>query len=70
MIGGVSAAYEVLEWLVAIVVDPGAGQAFLGTQGDVWDAQKDMGLALAGAALAAVFDGLIGSRRPWARPEP
>lgn len=47
-----SAGYEIIEWLVAARVDPEAGLAFLGTQGDIWDAQKDMLLAGAGAALA------------------
>jgi putative membrane protein len=42
---------------VAAVAAPAAGTAYLGTQGDVWDAQKDMTLALAGALLAAVVDG-------------
>ena len=37
-----SAAYEIIEWLAARVVDPSAGLAFLGSQGDIWDAQKDM----------------------------
>ena len=48
-----SAVYEILEWLTARVVDPAAGTAFLGTQGDPWDAEKDMTCALAGAVLAA-----------------
>jgi len=52
-----SAAYELIEWLVARVADPQAGTAYLGTQGDVWDAQKDMALASLGAALAALVDG-------------
>jgi len=47
-----SVAYEILEWLVASVADPAAGTAFLGTQGDQWDAQKDMALATTGAVLA------------------
>jgi putative membrane protein len=48
-----SAVYEIAEWLTARVVDPAAGTAFLGTQGDPWDAEKDMTCALAGAVLAA-----------------
>lgn len=52
-----SAAYEMSEWLVARVADPQAGTAYLGTQGDVWDAQKDMGLACLGAIIAAFVDG-------------
>lgn len=47
-----SAIYEVIEWITARNVDPAAGLAFLGSQGDVWDAQKDMGLAGLGALLA------------------
>jgi putative membrane protein len=51
-----SLLYEVLEWIVAAVADPAAGTAYLGTQGDEWDAQKDMGLAILGAMLAAAYD--------------
>jgi putative membrane protein len=46
-----SAAYELLEWSVAAWTGE-AAEAFLGTQGDVWDTQKDMALALLGAASA------------------
>lgn len=45
---GVSAGCELVEWLAAEFFGDGA-QEFLGMQGDVWDAQKDMGLALIGA---------------------
>jgi putative membrane protein len=46
-------AYEVAEWLaVALVAPAGEGADLLGTQGDVWDAQKDMALAAAGSMLA------------------
>lgn len=41
--------YEVVEWAAAAVVDPEAGIAFLGSQGDIWDAQKDMLLATIGS---------------------
>jgi putative membrane protein len=47
----ISAAYELFEWLAAVALGQGA-DAFLGTQGDPWDTQKDMALALAGAVLA------------------
>jgi len=50
-----SAAYEIIEWLAAARVNPEAGLAFLGTQGDIWDAQKDMLAAGSGAALAMVI---------------
>ena len=54
-----SAAYEIIEWRVAARVDPSAGLAFLGAQGDVWDAQKDMALAVAGAAITLLAVALI-----------
>ena len=38
----VAGAYEVIEWWYAISVDEAAGIAVLGSQGDIWDAQKDM----------------------------
>lgn len=47
-----SVIYEVVEWLAAIAVAPDLGAAYLGTQGDEWDAQKDMALAAAGAVLS------------------
>jgi len=51
-----SAVYELIEWAVAAVVDPAAGTAYLGTQGDQWDAQKDMACALVGALVALVAE--------------
>jgi putative membrane protein len=50
-----SAAYELLEWLVADVFFPSEGVAYLGTQGDVWDAQKDMSSAFVGAIVSMIF---------------
>lgn len=46
-----SALYEIMEMVVATMVAPGTGDAWLGTQGDVWDPQKDMGLAALGALI-------------------
>jgi putative membrane protein len=63
-----SVVYEIVEWLVAAVADPAAGTAYLGTQGDVWDAEKDMGLALCGALLAAAVEWRVD--RPPARRAP
>jgi putative membrane protein len=51
--GSFSALYEIIEWLTARNVDPSAGLAFLGSQGDIWDAQKDMLMAIIGATIAA-----------------
>lgn len=47
--------YELIEWGAAVVTDPAAGLAFLGSQGDIWDAQKDMLLAGIGAVIAMII---------------
>ena len=49
----ISAVYELIEWLTA-VASGGAATDFLGTQGDPWDTQTDMAMALVGATLAMV----------------
>lgn len=50
----ISASYELLEWTVAVTTGS-KGDAFLGTQGDVWDTQKDMAFAALGAITALLF---------------
>jgi putative membrane protein len=56
LVGSLSAIYEIVEWLaVRAVSNPAAGVAFLGSQGDIWDAQKDMLMALTGSAVAALI---------------
>lgn len=47
-----SVLYELVEWSAAVVFGGDLGVAYLGTQGDAWDAQKDMALAAAGSVLA------------------
>ncbi len=47
----ISATYELIEWAAAVVLDQGA-EAFLGTQGDPWDTQSDMLMALIGGGTA------------------
>jgi putative membrane protein len=47
----ISAAYELIEWAAALALGQGA-EAFLGTQGDPWDTQSDMFMALVGGVLA------------------
>ena len=49
-----SMVYELVEWGIAIVLAPEQADAYNGQQGDMWDAQKDMSLALVGAGLALV----------------
>ncbi|RAP66089.1 hypothetical protein A6B37_04015 [Achromobacter sp. HZ01] len=67
-----SALYELLEWGAAATVGSELGAAYLGTQGDIWDAQKDMALAAAGAVLAMALTALVNRRarrdlaRDWA----
>jgi putative membrane protein len=53
---GISAAYELVEWISAISAGSSA-DAFLGTQGDPWDTQEDMATALVGAMVAPVVLG-------------
>ncbi len=49
----IAGLWELAEWIYAEIDGGDAGQAFLGSQGDVWDAQKDMLLDTFGAILAA-----------------
>ena len=62
-----SAVYEIMEMVIATMVAPGTGDAWLGTQGDVWDPQKDMGLAALGALLCMCLTALIRTLR---KPKP
>lgn len=59
---GFSAFYELIEWWVALLSDE-AADAFLGTQGYVWDTQSDMGWALFGAVLALALLGRLHDRQ-------
>lgn len=47
----IAAFWELIEWWTTLVVASDVGTAFLGSQGDIWDAQWDMFLALVGAAI-------------------
>jgi putative membrane protein len=57
-----SAFYELIEWWVAVISGEGA-EAFLGTQGYVWDTQSDMAWALSGAILALATLGRLHDRQ-------
>lgn len=61
MVFGLSAVYEIIEWWIAVIFGGDLGIAYLGSQGDVWDAQQDMLLAGLGSiiAMAIVFLVLI-----------
>lgn len=58
---GIAAAYELIEWAAAMAGGSGADE-FLGTQGDVWDTQKDMALAGIGAIVALLMLGRFHDR--------
>lgn len=67
-----SALFELFEWGAASVFGGDLGEAYLGSQGDVWDAQKDMALAACGALLAMCVTAALNVRyqrdfaREWA----
>jgi putative membrane protein len=57
-----SMLYELIEWAAALVFGGDLGTAYLGTQGDVWDAHKDMALASLGALLSTFAIALFSLR--------
>ncbi len=59
---GISAAYELIEWWVALLSEE-AAESFLGTQGYVWDTQSDMFMALIGAVTALLLLGKFHDRQ-------
>ncbi len=67
-----STIFELLEWLAALVFGSDLGIAFMATQGDVWDTQKDMALAATGSIIATLLIGGVNSMldrdfaREWA----
>jgi putative membrane protein len=68
-----SVIYELVEWAAAEVFGGNLGAAYLGTQGDEWDSQKDMALAAAGALLGLLMTLVVSSRQRSAgahRPPP
>lgn len=58
----IAAFWELLEWWTTLIVASDVGQAFLGSQGDIWDAQWDMFLALLGAAIVLPLFGRMHDR--------
>jgi putative membrane protein len=75
----IAAAHELVEWRAALIAAPEAGLAYLGGQGDVWDAQADLALALCGALVALRLFGRVHERQlsalhpgpgPWHRGRP
>lgn len=66
-VGAASALYEIFEWLLTIVLAPGMADEYNGQQGDMWDSQKDMAIALLGGAMTSLrmlIRSGEGARRP------
>ncbi len=55
--------YELIEWWIAIGLSPEAAENYNGQQGDIWDAHKDMFLALLGSLVAAFLMPLLSNQR-------
>lgn len=68
LVSALSGFYELIEWLAAVVLEPEDALAFLGTQGDVFDGQKDSGLAFLGSVVAFGFWCLTQARPLRPRP--
>jgi len=63
-----SAVYEHLEWMVSLVFAPELADSYNGQQGDIWDAQKDSALAMAGAIFSAGLEVLVVGLRAIRQP--
>lgn len=63
----VAAAYEIIEWQYAVIEGGNAGIEFLGSQGDTWDAQKDMLADTLGAITALVIYLLVRPDLQWSK---
>lgn len=63
-----SMVYELFEWLLTIVMSPEEADNYNGQQGDIWDAQKDMALAMLGSTIIAVYY-IIKEVQQQGRPE-
>lgn len=59
LIMATSMVFEVFEWWASELLGGGAGAAYLGSQGDEWDAQKDMALAALGSMITMLYVGII-----------
>jgi putative membrane protein len=67
-VAAISALYEVFEWLLAVIAAPEMADAYNGQQGDGWDAQKDMALALLGGVVALAWLAVSGAGTGASRP--
>ena len=63
-----SMVYELFEWFLSLVLSPENAENYNGQQGDMWDAQKDMALALGGSTISAIW--IFISGRMWRSRQP
>lgn len=63
-----SAAYESMEWITAIIVEPEAAMAFLAAQGDQFDAQKDHALAIGGGIISFFIAKILATQNRLPKP--
>ncbi len=68
-IATIAMSYELVEWVYAASASPEAGAAYLGSQGDIWDAQKDMLSDTLGALAATIAFFLVRTPDPSGRPQ-
>jgi putative membrane protein len=54
-VASAGAAYEIFEWLLAMIAAPEYAERYNGQQGDIWDGQKDMALAMGGSIMAVAW---------------
>jgi putative membrane protein len=62
VVTALSGIYEVFEWLLTVVMAQRDADAYNGQQGDLWDAQKDIGIAMIGSVIAIPFVTFIRSK--------
>jgi putative membrane protein len=55
IVQSLSVFYEVFEWLLTLLFSSDAAENYNGQQGDIWDAQKDMALAMLGSTLSGLY---------------
>ncbi|MDD2766183.1 MAG: DUF2238 domain-containing protein [Candidatus Moranbacteria bacterium] len=67
VIATLAMSYELIEWIYAATANPEAGMAYLGSQGDIWDAQKDMLADTLGALSAMML--FFWSKNIWKKRE-
>jgi putative membrane protein len=63
VIATIAMGYELIEWIYAALSNPEAGIAYLGSQGDIWDAQKDMLADTLGAILGICLFFIINNKK-------